>query len=31
VPAQTVPAVDNQIYVIPAQPRTYVLKFGQKF
>jgi len=29
--AQTVPAVDNQIYIIPAQPRTYVLKFGQKF
>jgi hypothetical protein len=29
--AQTVPAVDNQTYIIPAQPRTYVLKFGQKF
>jgi len=29
--AQTNPAVDNQAYVIPAQPRTIYLKFGQKF
>ena len=29
--AQTVPAVDNQIYIIPAQPRTFAIKFGQKF
>jgi outer membrane receptor protein involved in Fe transport len=29
--AQTVPTVDNQIYVIPTQPRTVVIKFGQKF
>lgn len=25
------PVLDNQIYVIPAQPRTFALKFGQKF
>jgi outer membrane receptor protein involved in Fe transport len=25
------PANDNQVYIIPAQPRTYILKFGQKF
>jgi iron complex outermembrane receptor protein len=29
--AQTVPNVDNQIYIIPAQPRTITIKFGQKF
>jgi iron complex outermembrane receptor protein len=29
--AQTVPAVDNQTYIIPAQPRTFAIKFGQKF
>lgn len=29
--AQTVPNVDNQIYIIPAQPRTFIIKFGQKF
>jgi len=29
--AQTVPNVDNQIYIIPAQPRTVAIKFGQKF
>ena len=29
--AGTVPQYDNQVYVIPAQPRTYVIKFGQKF
>jgi outer membrane receptor protein involved in Fe transport len=29
--AQTVPAVDNQTYIIPAQPRTIAIKFGQKF
>jgi iron complex outermembrane recepter protein len=29
--AQTVPNVDNQIYIIPAQPRTFAIKFGQKF
>jgi outer membrane receptor protein involved in Fe transport len=28
---QTNPAVDSQAYVIPAQPRTIALKFGQKF
>jgi iron complex outermembrane recepter protein len=25
------PQIDNQVYVIPAQPRTFILKFGQKF
>jgi iron complex outermembrane receptor protein len=25
------PANDNQVYIIPAQPRTYTIKFGQKF
>jgi iron complex outermembrane recepter protein len=29
--AQTNPVVDNQAYIIPAQPRTVYLKFGQKF
>jgi iron complex outermembrane recepter protein len=29
--AETVPAVDNQTYIIPAQPRTFAIKFGQKF
>lgn len=29
--AQTNPTVDNQPYIIPAQPRTIYLKFGQKF
>ncbi len=29
--AQTNPQVDNQAYVIPAQPRTFYLKFGQRF
>ena len=29
--AQTVPAADNQTYIIPAQPRTFAIKFGQKF
>jgi hypothetical protein len=28
---QTNPANDNQPYIIPAQPRTIYLKFGQKF
>jgi iron complex outermembrane receptor protein len=25
------PQFDNQAYIIPAQPRTFVIKFGQKF
>jgi len=29
--AQTNPVNDNQPYIIPAQPRTIYLKFGQKF
>ncbi len=29
--AQINPLNDNQIYVIPAQPRTFAIKFGQKF
>jgi iron complex outermembrane recepter protein len=29
--AQTNPQVDNQAYIIPAQPRTFYLKFGQRF
>jgi outer membrane receptor protein involved in Fe transport len=29
--AETVPTVDNQTYIIPAQPRTVAIKFGQKF
>ena len=29
--AQTNPVNDNQPYIIPAQPRTLYLKFGQKF
>jgi iron complex outermembrane receptor protein len=29
--AQTAPPADNQIYIIPAQPRTLAIKFGQKF
>jgi hypothetical protein len=28
---QTVPGIDNQVYIIPAQPRTVAIKFGQKF
>jgi len=28
---QTSPSNDNQVYVIPAQPRTIAIKFGQKF
>ena len=28
---QTNPQNDNQPYIIPAQPRTIYLKFGQKF
>jgi outer membrane receptor protein involved in Fe transport len=28
---QTNPVVDNQAYIIPGQPRTVYLKFGQKF
>ncbi len=28
---QTNPQNDNQAYIIPAQPRTFALKFGQKF
>ncbi len=28
---QTNPVNDNQAYVIPAQPRTFIVKFGQKF
>jgi outer membrane receptor protein involved in Fe transport len=28
---QTAPPADNQIYIIPAQPRTFAIKFGQKF
>jgi outer membrane receptor protein involved in Fe transport len=28
---QTNPVVDNQPYVIPAQPRTFTLKFSQRF
>jgi iron complex outermembrane recepter protein len=29
--AATVPNVDNQPYFIPGQPRTFTIKFGQKF
>lgn len=29
--AQTNPVNDNQPYIIPAQPRTFYIKFGQKF
>jgi iron complex outermembrane recepter protein len=29
--AQTVPSAENQSYVIPAQPRTIAIQFGQKF
>jgi outer membrane receptor protein involved in Fe transport len=29
--AQSNPVHDNQVYVIPAQPRTIAIKFGQKF
>jgi outer membrane receptor protein involved in Fe transport len=29
--AQTNPQVDNQSYIIPTQPRTIAIKFGQKF
>ena len=25
------PQFDNQVYIIPAQPRTFAIKFGQKF
>jgi hypothetical protein len=28
---QTNPSNDNQTYIIPAQPRTVAIKFGQKF
>ena len=28
---QTNPSIDNQTYIIPSQPRTIALKFGQKF
>jgi iron complex outermembrane receptor protein len=28
---ETNPQVDNQSYIIPAQPRTFALQFGQKF
>jgi iron complex outermembrane receptor protein len=28
---QTNPNYDNQAYVIPAQPRTFAIQFGQKF
>jgi len=28
---QTTQQSDNQAYIIPAQPRTFYLKFGQKF
>jgi iron complex outermembrane recepter protein len=28
---QIAPQNDTQVYVIPAQPRTFILKFGQKF
>jgi len=28
---QTNPSNDNQTYIIPAQPRTFAIKFGQKF
>jgi len=28
---QTSPSNDNQVYIIPAQPRTIAIKFGQKF
>jgi outer membrane receptor protein involved in Fe transport len=27
----TVPQYDNQVYAIPAQPRTFVIKFAQRF
>jgi hypothetical protein len=29
--AQSNPVTDNQPYVIPAQPRTIAIKFGQRF
>jgi len=29
--AQTVPSAENQPYIIPAQPRTFAIQFGQKF
>jgi outer membrane receptor protein involved in Fe transport len=29
--SQTSPSNDNQVYIIPAQPRTLTIKFGQKF
>jgi hypothetical protein len=25
------PQFDNQVYIIPSQPRTIAIKFGQKF
>jgi hypothetical protein len=25
------PQFDNQVYVIPSQPRTFTIRFGQKF
>jgi hypothetical protein len=28
---QTNPVVDNQAYVVPAQPRTYELRIAQRF
>ena len=28
---QIAPQNDNQVYVIPTQPRTFILRFGQKF
>jgi outer membrane receptor protein involved in Fe transport len=27
----TAPQIDNQVYIIPAQPRTFAIQFGQKF
>ncbi len=29
--AQTVPSAENQPYVVPVQPRTFAIQFGQKF
>ena len=29
--AQTVPSAENQPYVVPTQPRTFAIQFGQKF
>ena len=29
--AQTVPSSENQPYVVPTQPRTFAIQFGQKF